>query len=50
LHAIVERVLTGDVEVRVLGPFDVAGEKAELEYEQALEKQELDWPKTSKIQ
>jgi len=26
------------------------GEKAELEYEQALEKRELDWLKTNKIQ
>ncbi len=33
-----------------MDPLDVAGEKAELEYEQALEKQELDWLKTNKIQ
>ena len=33
-----------------MDPLDVTGEKAELEYEQALEKQELDWLKASKIQ
>ena len=33
-----------------MDPLDVAGEKAELEYEQALEKQELDWLKTNKVQ
>jgi len=33
-----------------MDPLNVAGEKAELVYEQALEKQELDWLKTSKIQ
>ena len=33
-----------------MDPLDVAGEKAELEYEQALEKRELDWLKTNKIQ
>ena len=31
-------------------PLNVVGEKAELEYEQALEKRELDWLKTNKIQ
>ncbi len=33
-----------------MDPLNVAGEKAELEYEQALEKRELDWLKTNKIQ
>jgi creatinine amidohydrolase len=33
-----------------MDPLDVAGEKAELEYEQALEKRELHWLKTNKIQ
>ena len=31
-------------------PLNVVGEKAELEYQQALEKRELDWLKTNKIQ
>jgi hypothetical protein len=31
-------------------PLDVAGENAELEYEQALEKRELDWLKSHPIQ
>ena len=33
-----------------MDPLNVVGEKAELEYEQALEKRELDWLKTNKIQ
>jgi hypothetical protein len=33
-----------------MDPLDVAGEKAELEYEQALEKQASDWLKTNKFQ
>jgi len=33
-----------------MDPLNVAGERAELEYEQALEKRELDWLKTNKIQ
>ena len=32
-----------------MGPVDVVGERAELEYEQVLEKRELDWVKTSKF-
>jgi len=33
-----------------MDPLNVVGEKAELDYEQALEKRELDWLKTNKIQ
>ena len=33
-----------------MDPLNLAGEKAELEHEQALEKRELDWLKTNKIQ
>jgi creatinine amidohydrolase/Fe(II)-dependent formamide hydrolase-like protein len=33
-----------------MDPLNAVGEKAELEYEQALEKRELDWLKTNKIQ
>jgi len=33
-----------------MDPLNVAGERAELEYEQVLEKRELDWLKTNKIQ
>jgi creatinine amidohydrolase len=33
-----------------MDPLDVVGEKAELEYEQTLEKREMDWLKTNKIQ
>ncbi len=33
-----------------MDPLDVVGENAELQYEQAVEKRELDWLKTRKIQ
>jgi hypothetical protein len=33
-----------------MDPLNVVGEKAELDYEQTLEKRELDWLKTNKIQ
>ena len=33
-----------------MDPVDAAGERAELEYEQVLEKRELDWLKTNKFQ
>ena len=32
-----------------MDPVDVVGERAELEYEQVLEKRELDWVKTSRF-
>jgi len=33
-----------------MDPLDVVGENAELQHEQAVEKRELDWLKTHKIQ
>jgi hypothetical protein len=33
-----------------MDPLDVVGENAELQHEQAVEKRELDWLKTNKIQ
>ncbi len=33
-----------------MDPLNVAGERAELEYEHMLEKRELDWLKTNKLQ
>jgi hypothetical protein len=33
-----------------MDPLDVAGENAELQHEQAVEKRELDWLKTNRIQ
>jgi hypothetical protein len=33
-----------------IDPLDVVGENAELQHEQAVEKRELEWLKTNKIQ